>query len=210
MWLPYFERKDRVLDIGCHNGQRDFKLAPYVEHITAFDYDETMLAQARAWGTQNGVTNIEFLELSAEEKLPFPDHSFDKILFLDVLEHLYNREQIMRECRRVLKPGGKMIVTIPNTETTWKKFQRSAGMNSFSDPDHKIEYSEQEIRAVHKEAGFTIVEVHPIVYDFPLNGLIDFTGGINLWLYRHLAAWRRDAVKQHPEETIGFMVISNT
>jgi predicted SAM-dependent methyltransferase len=48
--------------------------------------------------------------------LPFEDNSFDYILFLDVIEHLFYPEQLIavKELKRVLKPGGKIILSVPN------------------------------------------------------------------------------------------------
>ncbi len=207
-WLKFFSKNDVVLDIGCHNGQRDFKLAPKVQKIIAFDYDPKFLNQAIDWQSKEKIDNIDFLKISAEEILPFSNNSFDKILFLDVLEHLYNRDQILRECYRILKPGGKMILAIPNTQTSWKKFQKSAGLNFYSDPDHKIEYSKEEIILEHQKAGFEVLEVNPVGYDFPLTGFIDLIGGISLSLYRNLWQWKINKVIKNPSDTIGFMVIS--
>ncbi len=208
IYASYFERNDVVLDIGCHNGQRAFKLAPYVRRIVAFDYDERALAQAKAWGKQKEIQNIEFLKLSAEEPLPFPDNAFDKVLFLDVLEHLWNRELIMKECFRILKPGGKMILAVPNKDTSWKKFQQSIGVNYFSDPDHKIEYAKGEILAEQKTVVLIVLEIRPIVYDFPLVGVLDFLGGISSSLYNRASRWKRQKALEHPEESIGFFIVS--
>jgi len=207
-WLKYFNQEDEVLDIGCDNGQRDFKLAPFVRKITALDYQKEHVDQAQEWQKKHGSQNIDFLVLSAENKLPFSNNQFDKILFLDVLEPLNNRQQIMKECFRTLKPGGLMILAVPNSQTPWKKFQKSAGLNYYSDPNHKIEYTEEEIIREHQKSGFKIKEIKPIVYDFPLAGLIDLVGGISLSLYKKLWQWKYKRVNENPSASIGFMVVS--
>jgi ubiquinone/menaquinone biosynthesis C-methylase UbiE len=207
-YAQYFSKDDIVLDIGCHNGQRDFRLAPHVKKIIAFDYNDDWLAQAKEWQKGHGIKNIEFIKLSAENPLPFKDGEFDGILFLDVLEHIYNRDQILKECHRVLKPKATMVLAIPNSETPWKKFQKSAEVNFYSDIDHKIEYTKEEILWEHKKTGFKVKKIKPIVYDFPLNGLIDLIGGISLSLYKKLSDWKRKRGQNEPEKTIGFMIIS--
>jgi SAM-dependent methyltransferase len=207
-YAKYFGKEDIVLDIGCHNGQRDFKLIPHVKKIVAFDYNSRFLNQAKEWQKKYEIKNIEFMELSAENPLPFKTSEFDGILFLDVLEHIYNRDQLLEECHRVLKPGGIMVLAIPNSETPWKKFQKSAGVNFYSDPDHKIEYSRDEILNELKKFGFKVTEVNPIVYDFPLNGIIDILGGISLFLYGKLSDWKKGKSLKEPEKTIGFLIIS--
>jgi len=207
-WIKYFDKEDEVLDIGCHNGQRDFKLSPFVKSITAFDYDKKAIKNAKNWQEEKEFKNIEFLELSAEEVLPFKNASFDKILFLDVIEHLHNRDLIMKECFRVLKRDGQMILAAPNKETPWKIFQKELGLFYYSDKDHKIEYSKNELIKIHTDAGFEILEVRLITYDFPFVGLIDIIGGISLNLYKKLQDWKKSITKKHPEKSIGFMVIS--
>ncbi|MFA6136374.1 MAG: class I SAM-dependent methyltransferase [Candidatus Paceibacterota bacterium] len=207
-WLKYFNKEDEVLDIGCDNGQRDFKLSPLVKKIIAFDYEGKAINQAKEWQEKYSFGNIDFSCLSAENSLPFLDNQFDKILFLDVLEHLNNRAQIMKECFRVLKPKGAMVLAIPNSQTPWKEFQKSARVNFYSDSDHKIEYSKEEIIKEHQKTGFKIKEINPIVYDFPLTGLIDLVGGINLSLYKKLWRWKHKKVENNPNASIGFMVIS--
>lgn len=207
-WIKYFSKEDRVLDIGCHNGQRDFRLSPFVEKIVAFDYDKKAIQNAKKWQEKNNFENIEFLELSAEDKLPFDNDSFNKILFLDVIEHLNNREIVLKECFRILKNGGTMILTAPNKETPWKKFQKNLGLSYYSDTDHKIEYSEVELKDAISITGFNVESVNPIVYDFPLVGLIDIIGGLNLNLYGKLQNWKKLVAQKYPEKSIGFIMIS--
>lgn len=207
-WIKYFSKIDKVLDIGCNNGQRDFKLSPFVENIVAFDYDSKSIQDAERWQKEKNIKNIEFMELSGEKALPFKSGSFDKILFLDVIEHLYNREQIMKECLRVLRDGGMMVLAAPNKETPWKNFQKDLGLFYYSDSDHKIEYGKDELMKIHKDAGFNVVEINTIVYDFPFAGAVDIIGGISLSLYGKLQNWKKSVAKMHPEKSIGFMVIS--
>lgn len=207
-WIKYFSKNDRVLDIGCHNGQRDFKLAPFVESITAFDYDTGAIQNAKKWQQEKKIKNIAFLSFSAEKMLPFKDESFDKILFMDVIEHLNNRDLIMKECFRVLRKNGVMVLVAPNKETPWKIFQKNLGLFYYSDNDHKIEYSREELLKAHKDAGFEVLEVKPVVYDFPFFGMIDIVGGISLTAYGKLQKWKKSVAQKHPEKSNGFMVIS--
>lgn len=207
-WIKYFSKEDSVLDIGCHNGQRDFKLASFVKNITAFDYDRKAIQKAKEWQEEKKVKNIEFSIISAEKELPFKNDSFDKILFLDVIEHLYNRDLIMKECFRVLKNNGLMILAAPNKQTPWKNFQKNLGLFYYSDSDHKMEYTKEELINIHKDAGFKILELKPIVYDFPFFGIIDFIGGISVTLYERLINWKKSVAQKYPEKSIGFMIIS--
>lgn len=55
------------------------------------------------------------LEVDAEAPLPFPDATFDLVWVVEVLEHVRNVEQLVAELRRVVRPGGRMILTTPNS-----------------------------------------------------------------------------------------------
>lgn len=58
--------------------------------------------------------NINGLVCNLEEKLPFPDKMFDLVVCKDLLEHLLNPESLLKEINRVIKPDGKLIVSVPN------------------------------------------------------------------------------------------------
>jgi SAM-dependent methyltransferase len=207
-WLEFFSKEDVILDIGCNNGQRDFRLSSLVKQIVAFDYNDSVINDAIKIQKERGLNNIRFQVMSAEDPWPFQNESFDGILFLDVIEHLYKRDFVMRECFRVLKKGGKIVVAAPNTETPWKKFQKSLGLNYYSDPDHKIEYSESEFRELFKNAGFTIESLDTVVYDFPLVGVIDLIGAFSLKVYGYLQQWKVNVARKHPHKSVGFLVLA--
>jgi SAM-dependent methyltransferase len=119
-------------------------------------------------------------------------------LFLDVIEHLVPRPAVLSEIRRVLRPGGRMIVSGPNRETTWRRLR-----------DHRIEYTEPEFLAELRACGFvTRLPVGPIVYDTPWAGMIDAIGGISLGLYSRLSRWKREAAVREPGESTGFRVVA--
>jgi ubiquinone/menaquinone biosynthesis C-methylase UbiE len=101
----YVRPEAQVLDLGCGRGGvvelfwRDVKIAAGV------DPDAPSLAEHHA-----GLPVIR----GRGEQLPFADHSFDLIVCLWVLEHVESPEAVLREVRRVLRPGGHFVFLTPN------------------------------------------------------------------------------------------------
>lgn len=96
----------RVLENGCGVGMYIEHLAPHVGQIVGLEYD---LERATVAGQRS-----EQIVCAAGEKLPFPDESFDVILSHEVLEHVQDDRQAVTEMARVLKPGGRMVIFVPN------------------------------------------------------------------------------------------------
>jgi hypothetical protein len=109
----------------------------------------------------------------------------------------------------VLKDDGRLLVSGPNRENSWRRTLRAAGLFSYSDPDHKIEYTREEFLAELREAGFEPEgAVMPVVLDTPWAGVIDAVGGVSLSLYDRLSRWKREAALRRPEESTGFRVVA--
>jgi SAM-dependent methyltransferase len=207
-YAEYLEPGDVVLDAGCGSGAHALRAAKRCRLVIGFDYNERQLVTGQQLVAERDVKNLRLLETSAEDGFPFADGTFDKVLFLDVLEHLHRRQAALREIRRVLRDGGIVFLAAPNRETSWKRRLEAAGLFHYSDPDHKIEYSREELEAELEEGGFRVEgEFEPIVYDTPWAGLIDFVGGLSLSAYRRLSRWKREAVQQHPHESTGWQVM---
>jgi len=97
----------RVLDLGCAFGFGTRQLLP---RYRAYGHDLSAEYIARARRTVRGAI---FTHGSAEQ-VPYPDNSFDGVLLLDVLEHVPSEQSVVREVRRILRPGGRLIVSVPN------------------------------------------------------------------------------------------------
>ena len=100
----------RVLDIGCGAGNMAHHLAHYGQ-VVGVDLYAKPLEVARTRG-------LEVHEGAADD-LPFDDKSFDLATLLDVVEHVPNEHGVFGECQRVLKPGGKLLVTVPALMWLW-------------------------------------------------------------------------------------------
>jgi ubiquinone/menaquinone biosynthesis C-methylase UbiE len=100
---------DRVLDAGCGSG----RLIPVIRErigpagsLVELDFAPGMIAIARRKAAPGGATFV----VGDAHALPFPDGDFDKVIALALLPHLDDRPAALREFRRVLKPGGLLVL----------------------------------------------------------------------------------------------------
>lgn len=208
-YLPYLDRADFVLDVGCSNGAHLLRAATACRSIVGFDYDLPQLGIARRAIREQGLDRARVFGWDITRPFPFPDRTFEKALFLDVIEHLVSRVAVLREIHRVLKDDGRLLVSGPNRENSWRRTLRAAALFSYSDPDHKIEYTREEFLAELAVGGFEPDgAVMPVVLDTPWAGVIDAVGGVSLSLYDRLSRWKRDAAVRRPEESTGFRVVA--
>ncbi len=104
-------RIDHLLDDGCGVGLYVQHLAKHVSRVTGLEYDEARAREANALAAST--FNASIL-CSAGEHLPFPKDTFDLILSHEVLEHVNDDRAAMEEMLRTLRPGGRLVIFIPN------------------------------------------------------------------------------------------------
>lgn len=99
-----------ILDIGCESGNITSKLPHETHHVILLDVDQEALRPIKK--------NVEHSFVSCLVAdvygLPFAGRSVDRILCTEVLEHLVDPEKAVREIERILKPGGRVVVSVPN------------------------------------------------------------------------------------------------
>jgi ubiquinone/menaquinone biosynthesis C-methylase UbiE len=97
-----------VLDLGCGTGRHSLWLSGAGARVTAIDFSEGMLAEARR---KPGADAVRLLAHNLEDPLRFADSTFDLVVSGLVLEHLRDLAGFFREVRRVLRPGGRAVVS---------------------------------------------------------------------------------------------------
>ncbi len=108
-----------ILDIACGSGYGTYLLsrAKQVE-VWGGDIDKTTIQNARDDYERMSAGKIHFQLINAEAGLPFEDNFFDKVVSFETIEHLENYKKFIKEIERILKPGGKLILSTPNRTAT--------------------------------------------------------------------------------------------
>lgn len=209
IWYKKLLNKNMVvLDAGCGSGQHSNQIARFVKLTIGIDNNEKSLKIAKADAKNKEIQNVQFVKGNLEHKLFLKDKSCDFAILFDVLEHIKKRQFFLGEILRILKNKGLVIVVIPNNDTSWKRLQRKYGIFSYSDPDHKIEYTKKSIAKELTKARFKIKKITPVSFDTPWVGFIDLVGGISLTLYKKLSRWKQRMLKLHPEDCSGFQIVA--
>lgn len=144
----------RALDLGCGLGGFLPSLAALGYEVYGTDMDRTSLAHCRDRG-------FEKVLLSDSYSLPFPDNSFDLIAMFDAIEHVEDDDRAMAEVSRVLKPGGKVIISVPAYQFLFANNDRVA--------QHYRRYNRKTVRHLFEQAGLIVERnSHSNVFLFPL------------------------------------------
>ena len=142
-------RDGRVLDLGCRFGALTRE---YLDEntVVGVDVDREALKAAAELG-------IEPLWADASESLPLEDGSFDVVVVGELLEHLPMPERTVAEARRVLRPGGRLIGSVPNAYRLKARLEFLLGRPPESDPTHLHLFSPGDVGRLL--AGFDQVEL---------------------------------------------------
>ncbi len=161
---PSFERRlrfllskvragDRALDVGCGVGEFTAAMATAGAHAIGVDVAEAALRRARARHP-----GVEFRLVPFDGPLPFEDGSFELVWASEVIEHVADTARWLSEIRRVLVPGGRLLVTTPSHG---RLRMALGGVERFSEPlgDHLHLYTKRSLGSLLEEFGFGDVRV---------------------------------------------------
>ncbi|HYO80168.1 MAG TPA: methyltransferase domain-containing protein [Bryobacteraceae bacterium] len=126
----------RVLDAGCGTGYGSAELASQALHVTGIDVAAE--AVGHAYSNYDGSQNLRFIQASVTS-LPFDSAAFDLVVSFEVIEHLQNWPDLIREAARVLSPHGLFVLSTPN-RVFYERTRGPQGPNPYH--HHEFEYGE--------------------------------------------------------------------
>ena len=110
-WLLRYVREADVLEAGAGEGYGAGMMATAAASVVALDYDAVAARHAAVTYRDVPVVRGNLV------RLPFADNCFDVVVSLQTVEHLWDQDDFVAECLRVLRPGGRFIVSTPNRLT---------------------------------------------------------------------------------------------
>jgi trans-aconitate methyltransferase len=177
--LPVVELLDpqpgeRILDLGCGDGQLTLKLAATGANITGVDASPQMAAAARARGVQ--------ADVASAEALPYADGAFDAVFSNAALHWVRGHDAMMRQVHRVLRPGGRFVAELGghgNIAAIRVAFIAALERNGFAGREDDVNYyptPDAYSRRLERQ-GFKVERMALIPRPTPLGA-----GGMAEWL----------------------------
>lgn len=133
----------KVLDVGCGTGETLSSLRSRYPKakLNGIDYSPLAVKFAKSRGLKN-------IRKGDALSLPYADASFDAVLLLDVIEHFEKDLKLLKEIKRVLKPGGSLIITAPALSFIWSDHDTNQG--------HFRRYTRHRFRYLSKASGLKL------------------------------------------------------
>ena len=139
----------RVLDVGCGTGENSQRIAAKGHTVYGVDISANAVDKYRRRGFEGRVMDVE-------EGLDFPDESFDLVYCSEVIEHLVAPEALAREAFRVLRTGGQLVLSTPNSAFWVYRVLGLLGwtVSDLQHPKHLQFFSRRSLRRLLRATGF--------------------------------------------------------
>jgi len=167
-----------VLDVGCASGYLAEALGKNDNVVSGIEYDATDAEKARPFLKDLVVADLNVVDLAEQ----FAAHSFDVIIFGDVLEHLLYPVSVLRSALALLRPGGSIVISIPNVAHGAVRLSLLQGRWDYTptgllDRTHIRFFTFDTLLAMLEEVGLSVTELRATVAD-PLATEIQVDGNV--------------------------------
>lgn len=144
------EPRGALLDVGCGGGRFLRRMQKRGWHVEGSDFDEQ--ATKKVTSRYDIKTHVGDLSQCA-----IASDSFDVITMSQTIEHLYTPEQTLKECLRILKPGGLLVMTTPNVSSI-AATEFGAYWRGWEAPRHLHLFSVKSLAQLTQRVGFEVIE----------------------------------------------------
>ncbi|WP_341975845.1 class I SAM-dependent methyltransferase [Microbacterium sp. LWO13-1.2] len=210
---PHLGASTRLLDVGAGPGTITMDFASVVDRVTATEIDDAALSLSRELAASRGVTNVDF-SVEDVHALSLADDSFDVVHAHQVLQHVADPVQALREMRRVTVPGGIVAARdadyagfiwfplLPELDR-WLELYRAAARANGGEPD-----AGRQLLSWARQAGFTDVRATASTWCYATPDERAWWGG--MWADRILeSALARQLVREGRATTTDLQAISD-
>jgi len=161
-----------MLDVGCGAGAQLVQLRELGWRVVGVDLD------TRAVELATRLHHLDVRQGTLEEQR-FPSDRFDAVTLSHTIEHVHDPMGLVRECGRVLKPGGRLVVVTPNADSLGHR-RLGASWIGLQPPRHLYLFSCGTLRRLAERAGLDVVSVRSSVRNAEFTWLLG-RGALTEW-----------------------------
>jgi len=158
------------LDIATGSGHTAFAIAPQVKSMIGIDITAEMLLEAEMLKAERAVVNVTFRPADVHN-LPFSDGTFQLVTCRRAAHHFSNISRALAEIRRVLVPGGRVVIDDRSVPEDDFADQCMNLLDTLHDESHVREYRPTEWHAMMQDAGFAVEAVETYKRHRPISSL---------------------------------------
>ena len=160
------ERPQEVLEIGTATGYLTYEMSKRGCAVTGIEQDSEMAKIARQHCRRMIVQDVETLDFSELEK-------YDAVILGDVVEHLRNPREFLQKIAPVLKPGGKVLISLPNVANIWVRLNLLFGRFNYSrvgilDESHLRFFTLASSKKIADDSGLEVISTNVTPIPLPL------------------------------------------
>ena len=168
----------RVLDIACGPGTSTMLVSEFVDHVDALDFSAEMVRKLKSHIKTEQIDNIFPLQGDAHS-LPYSENTMDLCISTFGLIFCVDRKKALREVLKVLKPGGRLLMTswAPIENSPMSQVVASAIDGGQPSPENSVPLpmsDKDQFKAELEGAGFQNVIVQPVRHEFPVGNIDRF------------------------------------
>ena len=162
--LDWVGNRRRVLEVGCSTGYMSRFMAERNCAVTGIEVDAEAAERARSYCQE-----VHVVDLNVHDWIKsFPKEAFDVVLLGDVLEHLIDPWNVLRQIAEVLDTGGSIVISLPNVVHWMTRLGILAGQFDYQpkgtlDHTHLRFFTVKTARDLIESAGYRIVRFHPAI-----------------------------------------------
>lgn len=162
-------KKNKILDVACGGGYYGAIFIESGNEVHGIEISKTLVQKSLE-------KKIKAIQADVEEPFPYPDKTFDKVLTIDILEHLFFPGSTLQEVHRVLKKNGEIIVNVPNASSWFLRFLMLFGRLQFTGQGKDLPawkephirfYTLKTLSDMLRAHGFEVVESRSVFVGFP-------------------------------------------